>query len=105
MESPPPALVAPVPESSVPPASHWPAPFALLAGVRPTSSPPLVSSRPRAHTHAGSARIVPPWLSCSPNRCLLSGLSSPKQDIRFLVYRWGQIRVSKGANSPKPHCS
>src|SRR5208282_1212897 len=77
-----PALAVPVLESSVPPAPRWPAPCAPLAGVRPTSAPPPVSSRPRVRTPAGSARIVPLWLSCSPKPDLLRA-RTPK--TRYMV--------------------
>ena len=60
-----------------------------------------------------TARIVPAPCSYSRRICsysstlallfsktvLPSGPRRPKQDTRFLVYRWGQIRASKGAKS------
>src|ERR1039457_7043396 len=76
MGSPPPVSAARVPAPCVPPALHWPAPFALLAGAPPVSGPPPGSFRPRARTPAGSARIVPLWLSCSPKPHFLLGFEA-----------------------------
>ncbi len=102
MESPPPVSDAPVPGSSAPPAPRWPAPCAPPAGAPPTSAPPPGSSRRHVRTPAGSARIAPLWLSCSPNRVsfraltpetryTVSGLQvGPNQSIER-----GQFRVAK----------
>src|SRR6266498_187151 len=102
MESPPPAWDAPVPESSDPPPPRSPAPFAPPAGARPTSAPPPVSFRPHARTPAGSARIVPLWLSCSPKPCLLPGVQARNNIHDFWFtggakseYRKGPIQSSE----------
>src|SRR5258708_17770249 len=76
MESPPPVSAARVPEPCVPPASHWPAPYAPLADAPPVFGPPPGSSRPHVRTPAGSARIVPLWLSCSPKPSFLLGVEA-----------------------------
>src|ERR1039458_3512611 len=76
MGSPPPVSAARVPVSCVPPASRWPTPSAPLAGAPPVSGQPPGSFRPHVRTPAGSARIVPPWLSCSPKLSFLLGLEA-----------------------------
>src|ERR1039457_6157375 len=76
MGSPPPVWAARVPEPCVPPAWRYPAPSAPLAGAPPASGPPPGSFRPHARTPAGSARIVPLWLSCSPKPSFLLGLEA-----------------------------
>src|SRR5665213_1399414 len=73
MESQLPVSAARVPEPSVLPASRWPAPSAPLAGAPPVSGLPPESFRTHARTPAGSARIVPLWLSCSPKPSFLPG--------------------------------
>src|SRR5450631_4078081 len=76
MGSPPPVWAVRVPEPCVPPAWRYPAPSALLAGAPPVSGPPPGSFRPHVRTPAGSARIVPLWLSCSPKLSFLLGLEA-----------------------------
>src|ERR1035441_455243 len=76
MGSPLPVSAARVPVSCVPPASRWPTPSAPLAGAPPVSGPPPGSFRPHVRTPAGSARIVPLWLSCSPKPSFLLGLEA-----------------------------
>src|ERR1017187_153087 len=107
MESPPPVWAAPVPDSSVRPASPWPAPSVLLDDARPTSAPPPVSFRPRAHTPAGSVRIVPLWLSCSPKPRLLPGLPAQNKIYGFWFtggakseHRKGPIQISEITSAP-----
>src|SRR5664279_4182415 len=95
MGSPPQVSVAHVPVSCAPPASRWPTPSAPLAGAPPVSGPPPGSYRHHVRTPAGSARIVPLWLSCSPKPSFLLG-QRPKQGTRFMVYRWGQISIERG---------
>src|ERR1035437_3915800 len=53
---------------SVPPESRSPAPGVPPVGALPTSATPPGSCPDRARTPFGSARIAPPWLSCSPIR-------------------------------------
>src|ERR1017187_2321098 len=76
MGSPPPVWAARVPEPCVPPVWRYPAPSAPLAGAPPVSGPPPGSFRPHVRTPAGSARIVPLWLSCSPKPSFLLGLEA-----------------------------
>src|SRR5450631_3760519 len=76
MGSPPPVWAVRVPEPCVPPAWRYPAPSALLAGAPPVSGPPPGSFRPHVRTPAGSARIVPLWLSCFPKPSFLLGLEA-----------------------------
>src|ERR1035441_6199331 len=76
MGSPLPVSAARVPVSCVPPASGWPTPSAPLAGAPPISGQPPGSFRPHVRTPAGSARIVPLWLSCSPKPSFLLGLEA-----------------------------
>src|SRR5664280_3045932 len=76
MGSPPPVWAARVPEPCAPPARRYPAPSAPLAGAPPVSGPPPGSFRPHVRTPAGSARIVPLWLSCSPKPSFLLGLEA-----------------------------
>src|SRR5450755_4989291 len=76
MGSLPPVWAARVPEPCVPPAWRYPAPSAPLAGAPPASGPPPESFRPHVRTPAGSARIVPLWLSCSPKPSFLLGLKA-----------------------------
>src|ERR1700683_1941536 len=73
MGSPFPVSVARVPAPYVPPASRWPVPSAPLADAPPVSGPPPGSFRSHVRTPAGSARIVPLWLSCSPKPSFLPG--------------------------------
>src|ERR1035437_1823881 len=66
------------------------------------------SFRRHVHTRAGSARITPLWLSCSPNRTHLPGFEArnrihgswftggPNQSIEV-----GQFRVSNSRPNPK----
>src|SRR5271169_3795802 len=73
MGSPLPVSAARVPEPSVPPASRWPAPSAPPADAPPISGPPPGSFQSHVRTPAGSARIVPLWLSCSPKPSFFLG--------------------------------
>src|ERR1017187_9586352 len=73
MGSSPPVSDGRVPAPFVPPASRWPAPSAPLAGAPPVSGPLPGSFQSHVHTPAGSARIVPLWLSCSPKPSVLLG--------------------------------
>src|SRR6266478_6334339 len=73
----------------------------------------LRTSRRCTPSFRATARIVPPPCSYSRRICSYSstfallfskiaspsGLENPKQYTRFMFYRWGQIRASKGANS------
>src|SRR5712692_6225331 len=73
----------------------------------------LRTSRRCTPSFRATARIVPPPCSYSRRICSYSstlallfskiaspsGLLSPEQYTRFMFYRWGQIRASKGANS------
>src|SRR6266571_9576012 len=99
MESLRPTSVARAPELSDRAAPRWPALPGPSAGVSPTSWPPLLSFRRHVHTRAGSARITPLWLSCSPNRTLPSGLGQPEIGYKAVGLQGGQIRASKWANS------
>src|ERR1019366_5937799 len=104
MGSLPPVWAARVPEPCVPPAWRYPAPSAPLAGAPPVSGPPPGSFRPHVRTPAGSARIVPLWLSCFPKPSFLLGLEARNKvyDLWFTggpdqSIERGQFRV---ANSP-----
>src|ERR1051326_2146291 len=83
MGSPTQVSVAHAPEFCVQPVVRWPTPSAPLAGAPPVSGQPPGSFRPHARTPAGSARIVPLWLSCSPKPSFLLG-RTPK--TRYTVY-------------------
>src|SRR5438105_70798 len=76
MGSPTQVSVAHAPEFCVQPVVRWPTPSAPLAGAPPVSGQPPGSFRPHARTPAGSARIVPLWLSCSPKLSFLLGLAA-----------------------------
>src|ERR1035437_4085456 len=101
MGSPRPASAARAPGFSARAVSRWPGLPGPSAGGPPTSWPPLCSFRRHVHTRAGSARITPLWLSCSPNRTHLPGFEArnrihgswftggPNQSIEV-----GQFRVS-----------
>src|ERR1035438_4936889 len=91
MGSLPPIWAARVPEPCVPPAWRYPAPSEPLAGAPPVSGPPPGSFRPHVRTPAGSARIVPLWLSCSPKPSFLLGL-----EARIKVY---DLWFTSGARS------
>src|SRR5664279_1229014 len=76
MGSPPPVSAARAPVSYVPPASRWPVHSAPLGGAPPVSGLLPGSFRPPVRPPARSARIVPPWLSCSPTPSFLLGLEA-----------------------------
>src|ERR1035441_6291759 len=68
MESLAPASAARLALPSAQPESRGPPPGAPPAGALPTSATPPGSCPNRVRTPFGSARIAPPWLSCSPIR-------------------------------------
>src|ERR1035438_770646 len=95
MGSPTQVSVARVPVSCAPPASHWPPPSAPLVGAPPVSGQLLGSFRPHVRTPAGSARIVPLWLSCSPKPSFLLG-RTPKTRYTVCDLQVGPDQHRKG---------